>query len=118
FTYDNVGNIATLVDERGNTTTFSYDELYRLTSRTDRLGQKSSYSYNATDDLTDYTDRLGHQTNITYDALDRPVRGTYADAVVQRTFDAAGRLVRLEDNQSGAISWNFDEADRLLSEIA
>ena len=40
LTYDNKGNLATLTDERGNTTAFAYDELYRLVLRRDPVGKQ------------------------------------------------------------------------------
>src|SRR5262249_19048379 len=39
------------------------------------------------------------------------------DAAVNLTYDAAGRLTRLDDTQSGFISWTYDNANRMLSEM-
>ncbi|HEX9005572.1 MAG TPA: RHS repeat-associated core domain-containing protein, partial [Blastocatellia bacterium] len=41
---------------------------------------------------------------------------TYVDATVGYGFDEAGRLTRLTDTQSGAMTWGYDDANRLSSE--
>jgi YD repeat-containing protein len=59
---------------------------------------------------------LGRREEMIYDPIDRLVRAVYTDATVNYFYDAASRPVRIEDTQSGSITWSYDEANRLLSE--
>src|SRR5712692_4385620 len=45
-------------------------------------------------------------------------RATYVDAVVDHVYDAASRLVRIDDTQGGSIGWAYDEANRITSETS
>ena len=55
-------------------------------------------------------------TRAHYDLLNRPSLVTYADAAVTPTYDAASRVTRIDDTQSGFVQWGYDDANRILSE--
>ena len=76
FTYTPVGQMATMHDGTG-TTTSTYDSLGRLTQQTNGNSQKTTYDY----------DLIGHMTALKY-----PNGHT-----VDRGYDAAGRLVSVTD---------------------
>ncbi|MGH9832577.1 MAG: RHS repeat-associated core domain-containing protein, partial [Blastocatellia bacterium] len=116
FTYDNQKNLTTLTDERGNTTTFTYDELYRQIAQRDPLGLTTTSAYDPVGNLVENVDRLNRRARFDYDARNRPVTITYVDALVSYTFDEASRLTRINDTQSGSITWVYDDANRMLSE--
>jgi RHS repeat-associated protein len=106
-----------LQDQRGNTTTWTYDELYRATGMRDPLGRASVIeSYDANDNVKVSVDRLGRKVFTDYDELDRTKKVTYADAVVDYQYDAAGRTTRIDDSQSGFAQWSYDNGNRVLSE--
>ena len=47
YTYDGAGNLATMIDANGNTTTYGYDASGRQTSVTDALGRTVTTGYDA-----------------------------------------------------------------------
>jgi RHS repeat-associated protein len=69
WTYDAVGNIATLTDDTG-TATFTYDNLDRLTAAAYPSSQNYSYAYDTVGNLTSVTTPSG-TTTYTYDLADR-----------------------------------------------
>jgi RHS repeat-associated protein len=116
FTYDNRGNLTSLRDQRGNATTVAYDELFRPVATRDPLGRAATVAYNAMDDVLEAFDRLGRRTSFTYDVLNRPSQMVFGDATVTHTLDAAGRVTRVDDTQSGFVQWSYDDGNRILSE--
>ncbi|MEO6992783.1 MAG: hypothetical protein ABI273_04065, partial [Lacunisphaera sp.] len=79
-------------------------------------GTFSTKSYNTRGLLGSETDRSGAVVNYTYDAAGRLTRTTFADnSYEEKTYDAVGRIVS-ERNALGQISTNtYDDADHLLS---
>lgn len=122
---DPVGNITSVTDPRGHTTTATYDALRRKTMETGPAGTDiiSSWVYNANGDVTHegrwdsvaatfrtttttwsptrkpltVTDPLGHVTRTCYDALDRPVAVVDGEnRAVQTDYNAAGQPVAVK----------------------
>ncbi len=116
FTYDNQGNLISISDQRGGTTTFAYDELYRPVATRDPQGRESRVRYDEVGNIVESIDRLGRRAEMIYDSIDRLMRTVYTDASVSYFYDVASRLIRIEDTQSGSISWSYDDANRLSSE--
>lgn len=114
--YGSRRNLTALTDKRGNTTTFEYDTQFRLIGRRDPLGRTSSITRDAAGNVTDAVDRLGRHTHITWDPLNRPSEISSADATVRNSYDAGGRLSRIDDSQSGFVEWQYDAAGRATSE--
>jgi RHS repeat-associated protein len=116
FKYDSNGRLTTVTDQRGSVYTFVFDELQRLTAMRDPLGRLSSISYDNGGNVASTMDRLGRQTNYIYDALNRPTQISYADAVVNFSYNTAGLPTRVDDAQAGPITWTYDAANQVLSE--
>jgi RHS repeat-associated protein len=116
FAYDSRRNLTTVTDQRGNTLTFKYDELFRAVGMRDPLGKESTVDYDGEGNITSSLDRLGRRSDMTYDGLNRQSRITYADAVVNTSYDAAGRRTRIDDSQAGFVTWTYDAANRRLTE--
>ncbi len=95
FTYDALGNRATMVDGSG-TTTYTRDALYRPTSIQDGGGSTVGYGYDA----------AGRRTSVTYPG------GT---EVVTYGYDNANRLTSVTDWLSKVTSYTYDNANRLTS---
>lgn len=116
LTYDSKGNLSTLTDQRGNKTTFIYDDLSRMIRRIDPLGHDTITGYDAASNVIEKVDRMGRRTVFGYDSLNRPNHIVYPDAVVNYSYDLAGRLTHIDDTQGGTIDRSYDNANRLVSE--
>jgi RHS repeat-associated protein len=124
FTYDANGNLLTLTDARGKTTTWTYDSMDRVATRTDPLTRAESFTYDLNGNLATWTDRKGQVTIYQYDALDRQtfvgfgttgVPPTYASTIAT-TYDAGDRSTAIVDSAAGTIGRTFDLLDRLTQE--
>jgi RHS repeat-associated protein len=94
WTYDQLGNVLTIVSPRGNvsganaaayTTTYEYDHLNRRTKQTepaaDATGPEvTTYAYDVAGNLQSITDPRGNQTSYTYDELNRKITQQQPDA--------------------------------------
>jgi RHS repeat-associated protein len=125
--YDANGNLVRLTDPQGGVTAWEYDALNRVVARTDPLGQVERFGYDAAGNLSEYTDRNGKVATFGYDAFNRRTRAEFGrtrsgatlsapDAVVTYTYDAAGRLVEINDTQGGTVQRSYDNLNRLVQE--
>jgi RHS repeat-associated protein len=117
FAYDIAGFIGSFTDPGGNKTQLGYDSAGRVSSKTDPLKRTSSYQYDLNNNLIGFTNRRGQKATLGYDVLNRLVSETYVDATVLRTYDAAGRLVRVVDSQSGTFNMTYDAVGRLIKTV-
>lgn len=93
YTYDGVGNRATMVDWNGTTTT-TYDALNRVTSVASPSGTVS-YAY----------DEVGNLASITYPG----------SKTVSYTYDGANRLKTVTDWDSRVTTYSYDGSGRMGS---
>jgi len=118
MTYLN-GNLTGLTDARGNTYSFIYDNLNRRTRMTYPDGSHEDYAYDNAGNLATYTNRAGQQRLSHYDERNREYGQEWSPStaapVVAKNYDVAGRLTMLA-NQNSTITYNYDEANRLISE--
>ena len=117
FAYDAGGFLASFSDPNGNKTQLGYDAAGRVSSKTDPLNRTSNYRYDLNNNLIGFTNRRGQSATFGYDALNRLVSETYVDATVQRSYDAAGRLSRVVDSQSGTFDMTYDAVGRLIEAV-
>jgi RHS repeat-associated protein len=118
FTYDIGGYPTSYADSKGGKTTIAYDAAGRVSTRTDPLNRAMTYQYDLDSNLVGFTNRRGQAAVYTYDALNRVVTETYVDAMVQRTFDSTGRVIRVVDSQAGSFNVSYDGAGRLLKVVS
>jgi YD repeat-containing protein len=141
FTHDSAGNLTSLTDPDGNTTTWSYEQLpspsgggaggegsgpYRVTSETDALGDSSYFAYDTAGNLVRYTDADGRVDVYQYDSQNRLTSETdYADAadadaqenpldVFQYAYDSSGNLLSASDDTS-SDTYAYDGENRLTT---
>ncbi len=106
YKYDDDNNLVSLTDASGNVTQFSYDARNRRVSEKDPLGGVKTYSYNSENEVVAQVDRLGRSTRFEYDDLGRLTQEHWFDTQNGNTnsviysYDAASRLVRMQDNAS------------------
>ena len=114
LTYDTAGFLKSFTDPRGSVN-YSYDGAGRLSTRTDQLNRTDTYSYDLMNNIVGGQNRRGQQATFGYDALNRLVSEQHSDSQVQRTYDAAGRLIRVVDSASGTFSMVYDADGRLIA---
>ena len=133
YSYDDDGNVATVLDANNNLTTNLYDGFNRLSTLefpsptlgagTSNPSDVETYAYDAADNRTSLTKRDGTTTiAFAYDALDRQSAKTFpatTAANVSYGYDLAGRRTSaLYANVAGTpgVTWSYDAAGREIGE--
>ncbi|MGH3133443.1 MAG: RHS repeat-associated core domain-containing protein, partial [Gaiellaceae bacterium] len=102
YTYDAAGNVASVTNAVGGKTTYTYDSLGRGLTMVSPRGNVTGadpaqyttrYSYDAAGNRLSVTDPLGHQTSYTY--------------------DNDGNLLTVTDANSNATTYTYDAANQL-----
>ncbi|MFH1146227.1 MAG: RHS repeat-associated core domain-containing protein [Pseudomonadota bacterium] len=116
LTYDANGNLATVRDGEGNTTSYDYDKLDRLIKTVDPLNHSTQYTYDPNGHLTKTTDAGGNAVSYTYDNLNRLLQTQYPDAsTVNYAYNKVGRLISKTDQKGNTIGYNYDNLNRLTA---
>jgi RHS repeat-associated protein len=120
-TYDAAGNLQTLTDYNGKTTTYTYDTLNRLLSRTpdSRLPDTpESFTYTPTGKRATMTDASG-TTVYTYDAQDRLQTKATPQGTLTYTYDAAGNVASMTSSNANGVSvgYTYDSLNRLATVV-
>lgn len=119
------GELCSMTDSRGNSTTIGYDSNGNTTSITppSPLGG-NTFAVDALSRTTSVTDGKGQKTTYGYDALDRVVQVLYNGATsctpstgncISYVYDADGNKTSVVDN-TGTTSNYFDALNRLTTE--
>ena len=133
YTYDGYGNVVTVTDPRGNTTTTEYEtvlntHLSRIilpdTNGVSHISRITAYDYRW-GRPTIQIDENGHTTTVTYDGLGRPVQvdhpdggqvvTEYDDSAVPRTIISR---VKESDSQSADTYQYFDGLGRPVQAVS
>ncbi|MBI1315161.1 hypothetical protein GC176_28040 [bacterium] len=117
YTYYNDGNLHTVEDADGNTTTFTYTDQNLLKEETNELDKTRTYAYDELGRKTGLTDRNGLVTEYGYDVLDRLKTETWKDGAstentIAWTYDDIGNVKTSSDNTT-SYSWDYDDLDRV-----
>lgn len=91
------GDLASVTDSLGNTTSFVTDSVGRVTSVTTPIREKVSYQYDAMNHVTSAIDANGRTTTFTY--------------------DVAGHLTKLTDALTNATTWNWTPPSGTLWDV-
>ena len=92
--YDAAGNLTSLTDYNGHTTTYAYDALNRLITKTPDAATGDvpvTFTYTSTGKRASMTDASG-TTQYTYDNLDRLQTKATPQGTLSYTYDNAGNV--------------------------
>jgi len=125
YSYDAVGNRASVTYPNGTTAAYTYDSLNRLTLLENRKSGGeliSSYYYTLgpAGNRLSVVEQSGRTVNYTYDTLYRLTQEAITDPalgneIISYTYDDFGNRLTKTD-ASGTISYTYDANDRMLSE--
>lgn len=116
YTYDEQGNMLSLTDPKGNITKYKYDVLNRINSEILPDNSTKNYQYDEQGNIIKLTKNSGDVIYYSYDALNRLLQKSYPDSSTDKfKYDAIGRLISAVNNNA-SITYNFDKANRVLSE--
>jgi RHS repeat-associated protein len=120
--YDNNGNLTSMRDMNGNTTSYRYDPLDRMKAVTQPApgpgfgNISTTYTYDINDNVTSVTDGRGHITSYVYDDFSRLVEVVSPDTGTTRyEYDAAGNMTKKKDAAGTVVNYSYDELNRLTS---
>ena len=113
--FDSNGNLLSLTDAWGHTTTYTYDSMNRVKTRTDPLSRQESFIYDLNGNLIKRTDRKNQVTSLSYDALNRPTLVGFNTVVTggidelrehhtHTSMMSRSRLTQLVDSAGGTIT--------------
>jgi RHS repeat-associated protein len=123
-TYDEVGNLKTMKDPKGQSsglvTTYDYDHRNRRTRVTDTLNHPTTWEYDDAGNMKKETraDNKSRTWDL-YDAMNRVKQTTgFLGAVLERTnydYDTAGNLITVTDPNHKVYQTGYDQLNRKKS---
>ncbi len=118
YTYDQAGNVNSILDPQQNPTIFEYETHFnRVTRITDALNQLTRFTYDPMNgNLLSTIDPLNHATNITYNQFGQPISVT--DALNHTTtfeYNEVGDLIATVDPLGNRTLRFYDAVSRLLA---
>jgi RHS repeat-associated protein len=119
FQYDEVGNLTSVQDPRGNATTFAYDNRNRRTSATNPAPfntQITRWEYDSGSNLTKEIRPDQSFRRVEYDALSRVIH-TYgfANEHTEYVRDLAGNVTQMIDAKGAVYGFSYDALNRKTS---
>lgn len=122
--YDKAGNRISATDGKSHSTAYVFDARGRQKSQTDRISGATSFTYRATGQLASLTDAESQVTSYIYDDAGQKLTEQYPDhtsgtpgqstyGIVTFTNDAAGRVLRKQDQKGDTCTFTYDLAGRL-----
>jgi RHS repeat-associated protein len=111
YSYDEVGNLIVVQDERGYETRYTYDSMNRVKTETDAEGNTLTYAYDLSGNQTAQTNAKQHTMTYQYDKLNRLVmiKDAYEVVIRKNIYDVNGNVIKVMDAK-GYLSASTDEA--------
>ncbi|WP_216636495.1 RHS repeat-associated core domain-containing protein [Endozoicomonas ascidiicola] len=116
FTWDDLGNLATVTDPLGQTTAYQYDVLGNVTQITDARDQVWSATYDNAGNLLSTTNPLGDTSQWQYDKAGRVIKILSPDdAAMNLELNASGLPTAIIDAASDRTEFTYDKGNRLTA---
>jgi RHS repeat-associated protein len=116
YTYTSWGGVASVVDPRGNTTTFAYTARRQIQTVTPPAGGATAYGYSTVDDQVTMTNGNGRTWTTVYSVARLATSVTDPlNNVIRHEYDANGNRTRTYDPKNQATTFAYDNRDRLTS---
>jgi RHS repeat-associated protein len=122
FSYNEAGQLISVTDGNGHTTTYGYDANGNKTSEKDAAGDETKWTYNETHDVVSITKPGGEKTTIARDAhgnaetVSRPGPGETTQTTTYK-YGAHGELESTTDPLEHTWSFEYDGYGDLKAEI-
>jgi RHS repeat-associated protein len=114
--YDPLGNVTELRNERGFTTRYEFDSRARLVAVVFPDGARETQAYDDADRLISRRDARGNEETFVYDALHRVIgQIDPLGGVRTNVLDAYGNLLESIDELGRSYSFEYDDLDRLIA---
>jgi RHS repeat-associated protein len=117
YAYHRSGALERIVNAADQITRHDYDHESRRIASYYPDGKNEHYRYDSEGRLLDHTDAAGVQTSYAYDARARLLGVTRAGLSLGYKWDAADRLVTLQNENLANTEFRYDVMDRLIEEI-
>ena len=118
YGYDIAGNMISVTDPRGKTSTFTHDARHNRKTATDPLGRTTGWAYDYRGNKISETRPDGGVTSFVYDNRNRLVKTTDpAGHVTAQTYDSAGNLASVMDARNNTYRYIYDSRNRKTSMI-
>ncbi|MFK5894256.1 MAG: RHS repeat-associated core domain-containing protein [Pseudomonadota bacterium] len=124
YSYDALGRLATVTNERSQTNHTHYTERSQVKYKVNPLNKTTiTYTYDKNGNVKTVTDAQGRKITTTYDALNRKTRVTdslnsydVTDPLnnnQQWTYNTAGQVATFTDSRSKLTSYSYDQVGNL-----
>jgi RHS repeat-associated protein len=115
FALDGAGNVLTIQDAAGHTTTFTWDQFGRKLTEKDPNNKTYAYEYTYSGRVSKVTDALGGTMLFYYTTANDLDHITYSDGkTVTFTYDAVGNRLTMVD-WTGTTTYVVDALNRIVS---
>ena len=113
---DAMSNVTSMTDAEGRVTIWTHDVRGRPTSKTTPGGRVTSWTYDLVGNETSITDPSGGVTTLAWDDMDRLIERVFPDGSVETTtWDAMGLRTSV-DVDGDVTAWTYDARGRQLSQ--
>lgn len=121
YSYDATGNVASMTDPEGGTTSYEYNALNRLTRITDPSGTITKYEYDNAGRRKKITYPNGVYTSFEYDNADRllllTVKNSSGGILLSYSFgyDNIGNRINVTTTEGNTTAYEYDALYRLIN---
>lgn len=109
------GNLLSEIAPNGSVTRYEYDQFNRRTAQIDGNGNKITFEYDPAGHLIKQVNPLGGKLAWTYDEKGRLTERNNGEQATKSTYDANGKLARLDYGNGESLAYEYDKEGRLVS---